>query len=196
MRVDDLGVAFVQRDTAVDQQIAIDAVQSIDLAILVGNQRRPVKLRLARRPAKTLRLLEVFGEVRAVDQQFFRHAANVHTRTTQVATFGHSHFRAKTGGETRSPHASGTGTNHVKVKIVGHFQSPRQATSITTRLANSGPDCRRKSATHPSTGPIGLPGNFQRAPENYHPVGRLTIASRLVSSYEEFGGRRGNGLRT
>ncbi|MNN02942.1 hypothetical protein D3C81_1156140 [compost metagenome] len=148
MRVDDLGVAFMQGHAAVDQQIAIDTVQSIDLAILVGNQRRPVKLRLARRPAKTLRLLEVFGEVRAVDQQFFRHAANVHTRTTQVATFGHSHFRAKTGGETRSPYAAGTCTNYIKVKIIGHFQSPWQATSVMTWLANSGPDCRRKSATH------------------------------------------------
>ncbi|MNE56004.1 hypothetical protein D3C80_1508780 [compost metagenome] len=124
MRIDDFCVALMQCCTAVDQQIAIDAVQAMDLAILVGNQRRPVELCLARSPAKTLRLLEVFGEVCSVDQQFFRNAANVHARATQVATFGYSHFRAKTGGKTRCPHTSGTSANHIKVKIVGHFQSP------------------------------------------------------------------------
>ncbi|MNL57146.1 hypothetical protein D3C87_1806860 [compost metagenome] len=53
IRVNDLGVTFMQGHTAIDQQVAIDAIQAIDLAILVGDQRRPIKLRLIQSPAKT-----------------------------------------------------------------------------------------------------------------------------------------------
>ncbi|MND96381.1 hypothetical protein D3C80_886740 [compost metagenome] len=120
----------MQGHAAVDQQVAINAIEAIDLAVLVGDQRRPVELRLIQAPAKTGSLLEVFGEVRTVDQQFFRHAADVHTGPAQVAAFGHGHFRTEPGGKPRSPHTAGTGANHIKVKIVGHFQSPRQANSI------------------------------------------------------------------
>ncbi len=84
----------------------------------------------SRRPAKTRSLLEVLGEMRAVDQQLFRHAADVHAGTAQVAALRHRHFRAEAGRKPRRPHTAGTGANHIKVKIVGHFQSPRQVTSI------------------------------------------------------------------
>ncbi|MNF72792.1 hypothetical protein D3C84_547750 [compost metagenome] len=130
MRIDDLRVPLMQGHAAVDQQVAINAIEAIDLAVLVGDQRRPVELRLIQAPAKTGSLLEVFGEVRTVDQQFFRHTADVHTGPAQIAAFGHGHFRTEPGGKPRSPHTAGTGANHIKVKIVGHFQSPRQVTSI------------------------------------------------------------------
>ncbi|MNX52158.1 hypothetical protein D3C86_828340 [compost metagenome] len=147
MRVDDLRVTFMQGHATVDQQVAINAIEAIDLAVLVGDQRRPVELRLIQAPAKTGSLLEVFGEVRTVDQQFFRHAADVHTGPAQVAAFGHGHFRTEPGGKPRSPHTAGTGTNHIKVKIVGHFQSPRQVTSIPidTSGASAAVDMRPKN---------------------------------------------------
>ena len=82
MRVDDLGVAFMQGHAAVDQQIAIDTVQSIDLAILVGDQCCPLELGVPWSPSEPFRVLEFVAEVRSVNQQFFRDTANVYTGTT------------------------------------------------------------------------------------------------------------------
>jgi hypothetical protein len=45
VRVDDHGVTFMQGHATVDQQVAVYAVQAIDLAVLVGDQRRPIELR-------------------------------------------------------------------------------------------------------------------------------------------------------
>lgn len=68
------GVAFEQGHTAVDQQVAVDAVKPRDLAVLVGDQLAPVELGIFQRPAKACGLLEVVGEMRAVDQQFLAHS--------------------------------------------------------------------------------------------------------------------------
>lgn len=121
MRADDLRVRLVQGHAAVDQQVAINAVEAIDLAVLVGDQGRPVEIRFTQAPAETGRLLEVFSKMRAVHQQFLRHTADVDAGATQVTTLGHRHFRAETGSKARRAYTAGTGTNHIKVKIVGHF---------------------------------------------------------------------------
>ncbi|MNZ91902.1 hypothetical protein D3C78_1109060 [compost metagenome] len=115
------GVPFEQGHTAVDQQVAVDTVEPLDLAVLVGDQLAPVELGIFQRPAKACGLLEVVGKVRAVDQQFFRHAANVDTGTAQVAAFGNRHFCTEACGKARSAHTAGPGTNHEQIKIVGHF---------------------------------------------------------------------------
>ena len=104
-------VTFDQGHTAVDQQVAINTVETIDLAVFVGDQGRPVKVGLTQAPAKPRGLLEIFSKVRAVHQQLFRHAANVHAGTAQIAAFCYSHFCAKTCGKTCSTHATRTRTN-------------------------------------------------------------------------------------
>ncbi|CPJ49308.1 Uncharacterised protein [Bordetella pertussis] len=120
VRVDDAGVAFVQRDAAVDQQVAVDAVQAFDFAVLVGDQRGPVELRAARVPAEAGRLLEVFVEMRAVDQQLLGHAAHVDAGAAQVAAFRHRHAGPVAGREARRAHAAGAGADDVQIEIKCH----------------------------------------------------------------------------
>ena len=61
-------VALDQADAAIDQQVAINTVETVDLAVLVGNQGRPIEIGLPQAPAKTRSLFEVFGKVCAVHQ--------------------------------------------------------------------------------------------------------------------------------
>lgn len=121
MRPGDPRMAFEQGHAAVDQQVAVDAIEPRNFAVLVGDQLRPVELRVFQRPAKPRSLLEVVGEVRAVHQQLFRHAADVDAGPAQVTAFRNRHFRPVARGKTRGPHTAGTGANHKQIKIVGHI---------------------------------------------------------------------------
>ena len=121
VRIDQARMPFVQGHTAVDQQIAVDAIEAVDLAVFVGDQGRPIEVRFTQRPAKTAGLLEILGKVRAVNQQFFRHAAHIYACATQVAAFRNGYLGAKTRSETRCANTAGTGANYIQVKIVGHF---------------------------------------------------------------------------
>ncbi|MNR06225.1 hypothetical protein D3C85_1222880 [compost metagenome] len=121
MRVQQLGMAFVQGHAAVDQQVAVDAIQAIDLAVLVGDQRRPVEVGLVQRPAKAPGLFEVFGKMRAVHQQLLGNAAHVDAGPPQITALGHGHFCTEARSKARRTYTTGTGANHIKVKIVSHF---------------------------------------------------------------------------
>ena len=121
MGIDQACMPFMQGHAAVDQQVAIDTVEAVDLTILVGDQGRPIKVRLAQGPAKAAGLFKIFGKMRAVHQQLLWHTADVHTGAAQVAALRHSHLGAKASGKARRANTAGTGANYIQVKIVGHF---------------------------------------------------------------------------
>ncbi|MNY38850.1 hypothetical protein D3C86_1734990 [compost metagenome] len=123
MRVDDAGVAFQQRHAAIDQQVAVNAVKTLDFAVLVGDERGPVEGRFARGPAKAVGLLEVFAVVGAVDQQLLGHTAHVDAGAAQVAAFGHGHARAEARRETGRAHAARARADHKQIKIECHIVS-------------------------------------------------------------------------
>ncbi|MCY1425896.1 hypothetical protein D9M71_417020 [compost metagenome] len=125
VRIANARMAFQQGHPAVHQQIAVDAVEALDFAVLVGDQGRPVERRLVDAPAEAGGLLEVLVEMRPIDQQLLRHAAHVHAGAAQVTALRHRHFRAESGGETRGTHAAGTGANHEQVEIERHHRSPQ-----------------------------------------------------------------------
>ena len=52
----------------------IGRFEPVDLAIFVGDQRRPVEFRLSDGPAETGRILEVVRKARGIDEEFFGHA--------------------------------------------------------------------------------------------------------------------------
>ena len=130
MRIDDARMPLEQTDAAVGQQIAVNAIEASDLAVLVGDQCRPVEIRFAQRPTETRGLLEVLGEMRAVHQQFFRYAADVDAGAAQVAALGDRNARTETCGEARRTHAAGTGADNEQVEVVTHGVSPWQTRSI------------------------------------------------------------------
>ena len=47
MRISQARMPFMQRHTTVNQQVAVDAIEAIDLAIFIGDQSGPIKIRLA-----------------------------------------------------------------------------------------------------------------------------------------------------
>src|SRR3546814_6431676 len=59
----------------IGQQRLVDALQAVDLPVLVGDQGRPVEAGGRHRPAEAGGILEVLVEVGGVGQQLFRHAA-------------------------------------------------------------------------------------------------------------------------
>ena len=120
VRAEDARMAFQQADAAVDQQIAVDAVEALDFTVLVGDQRGPVEIRLTQVPAETGGLLEVLGEVGAIDQQLLRHAADIDAGAAQVAALGHRHAGTETGGEACRTNAAGAGTDHEQVEVMRH----------------------------------------------------------------------------
>ena len=111
---------FQQGDAAVDQQVAVDAIEALDLAGLVGDQGRPVELHALDRPAEAARLLQLVGDVGAIDQQLLRHTADVHAGAAQIAALRHGHSGTETGGKPRRTYAAGTGANHKQVEIECH----------------------------------------------------------------------------
>ena len=77
MCIDQLRMRLQQGHAAVHQDAAIDAVQALNLAILVGDQGLPVEGRAVDGPAVALRPADVLSVVRTVDQQLLRHTADV-----------------------------------------------------------------------------------------------------------------------
>ena len=111
MCIDQLRMRLQQGHAAVHQDAAIDAVQALNLAILVGDQGLPVEGRAVDGPAVALRLADVLSVVRTVDQQLLRHTADVDAGAAQVAALGDGHFRAKACSEARRTYATGTRTD-------------------------------------------------------------------------------------
>ncbi len=70
------------------QHALVHAVQACDLAVLVGDQRRPVEARLAHGPAVALRDLEVLAEVGRVREQLLRDAADVDAGAAEAIGLG------------------------------------------------------------------------------------------------------------
>src|SRR5690606_35896699 len=96
------------------------AVEALDLAILVGDQRRPIESCALDGPAEATGVGEFFGEVRAIDQQLLRHTANVDAGAAQIAALRHGHAGAEIGGKTCRTHTAGTGTYDEEVEVVSH----------------------------------------------------------------------------
>src|SRR5688572_360062 len=86
----------------------VDAVEPRDLAVLVGEQRRPVEARRAHAPAKIGRKREVFAEVRCVGEELFRDAADVDAGAAELVRLGDRHARAVPGADTAGTHAAGS----------------------------------------------------------------------------------------
>lgn len=124
VRVEQAGVAFEKGHPAVHQQVAIDAVEAVDLAVLVADQGRPVEARLAGAPAIGPGLFEVFAVVRAVDQQLLRYATDVDAGAAQVAALRHRDAGTEAGGETGGADAPGAGADDEQIEIERHVPTP------------------------------------------------------------------------
>ena len=84
----DESLAAENGDTGVHQNSLVDAVQAIDLAVLVGEELRPIEARLGGAPAKIGRVLQVGAEMCRVGKELFRDAADVDAGAAEAAGLG------------------------------------------------------------------------------------------------------------
>ena len=94
MRIDDRGRPGEYLYARVAQQPFINTIEPLDFLVLVVDQLLPVEPALADGPAETCRILEVFREMRRVDQQLLRYAAHIDAGAAQLPFFGDRHPRA------------------------------------------------------------------------------------------------------
>ena len=130
---DDDGVAVLEPGAAVEDGGAgaldeplIDAVEPRDLLVLVGDQRLPVVAALAHGPAEAGGVLEILAEMRGVDQELLRHAADIDAGAAEIAVLGHRHARAMAGGDARGARPGRAGTDDEEVEVVFGHGSPRR----------------------------------------------------------------------
>ena len=104
-------------DAGIDEDALVDAVQARDLAVLVGEQRRPVEARLADAPAVGGSELEILAQVRRVGEQLLRDAADVDAGAAEAAGLGDRDLRAVAGGDAARAYAAGAAAYREKVVI-------------------------------------------------------------------------------
>ncbi len=121
MRVEQFGVAVVQRDVMARQRRLVDAVQPVDLGQDIVAQRRPVEAPVAERPAEAARVDQVLGEVTAIDQQLLRHAAADDAGTADAVLLGDGDARAVARRDPRGADPARAGADDEEVVVeAGH----------------------------------------------------------------------------
>src|SRR5690348_1426559 len=93
----------------------------------------PVELLRRYVPAEHGRIVQVLGEVRAIDEQLLRNAAADHACAADLIFLGDCDPRAISRRHARGAHAAGTGANHEEIEI-SHYAP---ALSISARVDES-----------------------------------------------------------
>src|SRR3546814_6988998 len=69
-------MAVIGLDPGIGEQLLVDALQPVDLLVLVGDEGGPVEARALHRPAEAGRVLEILVEMGGIGEQLLRHAAD------------------------------------------------------------------------------------------------------------------------
>ncbi len=121
MRIGEHGPAFDDLHAGLAERRAIGRFEPRDLAILVGDQRRPIERGLRHGPAEAGGILEFAAEARRIDQKLFRHAAADDAGAAEAIFLGDHDARAMLGGDARGAHAARTAADDEKIDVViGH----------------------------------------------------------------------------
>jgi hypothetical protein len=113
------------------QPVTVEPLQPVDLAILVGNQCRPVEAGLADPEAISVCILEMLVELRGVDEQLLGNTAANDAGSAEPVLFGDGHLLAQARRQTCCANAAGSATNdkqvevefaHVRISLLGCCQ--------------------------------------------------------------------------
>ena len=89
----------VARDFVVVERLAVNGLDARNLVEDVVAQGGPVEALFAERPAEAARVVKVFGEVCAIDEQLLGHAAANDAGSAGAVFLGDADTRAMPGGE-------------------------------------------------------------------------------------------------
>ncbi len=121
VRAGDGGALLDDLDLVAFERLAIEPVEPVDLGEHVVAQRLPVEHAVFGGPPKGLRILQVLGKVRAVDEQFLGHAATDHAGAADAVFLGHGDARAVRRRNPAGAHPARARADGEKVVVVvGH----------------------------------------------------------------------------
>ena len=112
------GAGEHELDARLLERASIDAVQPVDLAMNVADQRRPIEAQIATAPAEIARVGKGVGIPAAVDEQLLRHAAADHAGAADAIFLGDGHLGAKLCRESPGTHAARTCPDHEQIAVV------------------------------------------------------------------------------
>ncbi|MNV13005.1 hypothetical protein D3C71_1036320 [compost metagenome] len=105
--------------------LAVEPFETGDFLVLRRDQLLPVEAAFADAPAKSFRVLEMFRELRGVDEQLLRHAAADDAGAAIAVFLGDCHALAERGRYTAAAHAARTATDDEEIVVIScHSQNP------------------------------------------------------------------------
>ena len=119
VRIDEGGARLEAGGAGVVQQPLVDAVEPADLAVLGGDQLRPVVRPLLDLPAETGGVLGPGAVFAGLHQQLLRHAADIDAGAAPEALLGDGDARAVARGDARAAHARRAAADHEQVEVHG-----------------------------------------------------------------------------
>src|SRR5438552_707858 len=112
------------------QHVDVDLRQPPDFLVLGGDQLRPVETGRRYGPAEPFGVGKSVGELRAVDEELFRHAASKHTGAAHPQLLADRHARAVSAGAARAGDAARAGADREHVEIIARHRGRPPLTRI------------------------------------------------------------------
>ena len=107
-----------QLDLVIFKRILVEPFQPVDIVQHIVAQRRPFKAAIGDVPAEAPGILQVLGEMRAIDEQLLGHAAANDAGAPDPKFLGHRDPGAMRRRHPRRPHAARSCTDDEKVEII------------------------------------------------------------------------------
>ena len=106
-------------DVVAVEDVGVDAFEPLDLGQHIVAQGRPVEGAALDLPAEPGGVLQILGEMGAVDEQFLGHAAADHAGAADLIFLGDGDARAVRGRHAGRAHAARSGADDEEVIVVG-----------------------------------------------------------------------------
>ena len=112
VRACQLGALVEDRDVVICEGLGVSALKPTDLCQNIVAQHGPVEPLFRNVPAEHGRVVEVLGEMRAIDEQLLGHTAADHAGAADLMLLGDGDARAIGSGHARGAHAARAGADH------------------------------------------------------------------------------------
>ena len=146
VRIDEGGARLEDGGAGVVEQPLVDAVEPADLAVLRGDQLRPVVRSLLDGPAEAGGILRPGAVFAGLHQQLLRHAADIDAGAAPEALLGDADACAMAGGDACATDAGGAAADDEEVEVhrepllADYTEQGRAGDGgVTTRRGEGGP---------------------------------------------------------
>ena len=117
VRIDEHRAGVEDRGAGAVQQLAVDALQAGDLAVLGGDQLAPVMRPLVDGPAEAGGVVRPAAVFAGLHQQLLRHAADIDAGAAPEAFLGDADAGAVAGGDARAAHPGRAAADDEQIEV-------------------------------------------------------------------------------